>query len=441
MSVKELKAILDGRGIDYSMVVEKDELKKLVEESAHLGTSQARQRSRSGAASSSQQQCSSSSGSSQKKSNPGLENFLKLAAAAEVLGVSLDAQDEVLAASHKALLKKHHPDRNRGAQKDEHERKFKEVGAAYELLAATSHVQRLSTLRAAERYRENQRVRRQRTEQAGAMLEAQQQLQLQQQQQQQLQLQQQQLQQQYQLQRQQTAAMVEQANGQMMSQADGHHRRGSRRRGQQQEGQAHVGGGAAGHAIPAAASAMGGGPDAPPITVNVQVNVAAPSDQLEREATRAALDQLAREASKRPEQPQFQDILAAAARESASRRAPRASEMDRDGTNPPPPPDPQQMAEMPLFLACEEATILCAKCYLLAGAIVSRTARCICECGGLLRIPDKELERWGWRDGEQPARYRGDLGDRDMAERAMRKRARALAKARSNGTMPQPIVV
>ena len=36
MSVRELKEILAARGVDYSQVIEKDELKKLVEETKHL---------------------------------------------------------------------------------------------------------------------------------------------------------------------------------------------------------------------------------------------------------------------------------------------------------------------------------------------------------------------------------------------------------------------
>ena len=139
---------------------------------------------------------------------------------------------------------------------------------------------------------------------------------------------------------------------------------------------------------------------------------------------------IAREPSRRPEQTQFQDILAAAARESASRRGPRAADMSREpdgwpspdvGTWPSPGGKSPREEEYPLHYACEQCAITCAHTYLVVQALTFRCIRCVSDCGGLLRIDKKELESWGWREGEQPARYRGACGDRDMAERAMRR--------------------
>ena len=419
--VRDLKEVLDARGVDYSTIVEKADLIKLVEDTAHLGSGKVKphrgsaSKIKSSGASSSSEQYQRNTTSMHRRSQ-GLDNFLKLAEAAEILGVTLDAPDEVIQAAHKALLKAHHPDKQR-LNKEDHERKFKDVRAAYETLSGSTHAQRISTMRAAERHHENLRNRRLRAS-GEVQPEAPQQLEHTQQQQR------------------QQAAMVVQPTMHVARADEQQRRRSSRQRASHDHPQSQQQQQMMMSASPVASYTPGAGGS--PIHVNVQVNVqGAPNDELQREVTRAALDQL-REASK--QSTQFQDILAAAARESASRRAPRPSSMSRDEEGIPP-PDPQHVAEQPLFLACEECLLIFAKCYLLGSAVVARSARCILECGGLAKIPDKELEKWGWRDGEQPARFRGALGDRDMAERAMRKRAREMGQSKGAGTMPQPVVV
>ena len=103
-SIRELKSSLAARGVDCSQAIEKSDLIKLVADTEHLA--------RGGAGSSSKKPSSSSSADEQTRSRnkDKYDEFMRLAAAAETLGVALDAPDEVVQAAHEALMKTHHPD-------------------------------------------------------------------------------------------------------------------------------------------------------------------------------------------------------------------------------------------------------------------------------------------------------------------------------------------
>ena len=106
-TIRELKETLDARQVDYSGVIEKQELERLVRESvaAHAPKSDGHRthHKRSGGSASRRSKHSSrgersrrdGSGSSDRTAS----NFLRLGRAAEVLGVALDAPDEVIAAA------------------------------------------------------------------------------------------------------------------------------------------------------------------------------------------------------------------------------------------------------------------------------------------------------------------------------------------------------
>ena len=154
------------------------------------------------------------------------------------------------------------------------------------------------------------------------------------------------------------------------------------------------------------------------------------------------------------QQGQFQDILLAAQRESASRRAPRQHEMDRgdesdgkQGDSPDAPlPDRRQAEELPLFAMCEQMATVCAQCNIMMSAALYKCTKCVTECGGLLSVPEKELHSWGVRDNEELARDRQPRAE-DQAYRARaqtrarvdQKRAQ-LARAQSQG-LARPNVV
>jgi curved DNA-binding protein CbpA len=154
MSVRELKHFLDARGVSYEGIFEKDDLRKLVEESRHIA-----ERKHTTERKSASEVRATSVESRKQRTQTKINEFMKIQAAAKVLGVGFDAPDEVVQAAHKALLKAYHPDRHNGAK--QYEEKFKDVSAAYETLSAVSLASRISMLRASERYYEKVRTRKQ----------------------------------------------------------------------------------------------------------------------------------------------------------------------------------------------------------------------------------------------------------------------------------------
>ena len=72
-----------------------------------------------------------------------------------------------------------------------------------------------------------------------------------------------------------------------------------------------------------------------------------------------------------------------------------------------------------------------ARCQWFAQVAFDQCLRNTLDCCGLLRLSDKELKSWGYRDNEQPARFKGACGDRSGAEAAeMRLRTRERTRQR-----------
>jgi hypothetical protein len=161
MRVSELKGALDSRGINYAGVIEKSELQKLVRESKPAadtkkrptkGGSQPKEGARPR-----KERGGGRDGRASKESS-----FLRLASAAEKLNVALDASDEQLAAAHRHLMKQHHPDKN-PEDREAAERRFKDAGAAYQLLNDVPRSKRAALLRHAKQ-QHAERVQRRKEE-------------------------------------------------------------------------------------------------------------------------------------------------------------------------------------------------------------------------------------------------------------------------------------
>ena len=376
-SVRELKAALDAAGIDYSLVVEREELEWLVAQQQEQQQQPQPQQPQQQQQQQQPQQHAPGSGKSAQ--------YSKLMQAAQVLGVSLDCSEDALAAAHKHALRNLHPDRNASQHAEE---QFKEARAAYDTLSALGHAKRIEWVRAAQRKREHDEQRQRRR--------------LEQQQQQQPAIQQQQamLEQQQQLIQQQRRQMQQQQQQQQQRTPQHHHQSG-------------------------------------------------PSPGPHTHATHTPV--------------QFQDVLAAAARENASRMAPSASVMARElpsanddgdeggsrtsgdgvgglggqggrssgGRRSNGTPPPASSDESPLIILCIDAMSVCAHCYLISQTLLSRCVACVWDCGGLLRVSDKEMRSWGFREHEQPARYR--VSEREA--RQMRQELNAAHQASKRSAM------
>lgn len=302
------------------------------------------------------------------------EKYAKLLHAAERLGVPLECSDDNLQIAHKNALKTLHPDRNKAANAEE---QFKEAQAAFDMLNSLGHAKRMEWVQAAQRKRAKEEAMRQQKE---AQMQAQQR-----QQQQAL------LQQQAMLQQQQQIIQQQQQQMELLK--------------QQQQSANH---GSA-------------------------------------ERTRQAMRHHS------PQDIQFQDVLAAAARESASRKAPRPASIGRIGqdgqesdaegaggdadaiTSEEGTGDKMQRGQSSLrpegegacINACIDSMAVCARAYIVLQASVLGCVRCVSDCGGLLRLSNKELKSWGWNDEEQPGRYR--VSEREA--RQMRQEANAIRQA------------
>ena len=156
---------------------------------------------------------------------------------------------------------------------------------------------------------------------------------------------------------------------------------------------------------------------------------------------------------------QFQDILQQAAREKEATRTrdpsrgPKGQEMQREGF---PNDDEVDINGVPLngrryeeestcYMVCMDAMTDCAKCYMLCQYGCRWCYNCIDSCGVM---SEKEKREWGYRDGEQPARYRGALADQSAAiareNRARRSETRERQQTRERaaaGIWPSPQVV
>ena len=163
-SVRELKDVLGARGVDFSGVVEREELERLYRESeqAEVRAEQQQQQhspTDGGASSSTAKQAS--------RRDPKTEGFLRYARAAETLGSTLTASDADLQAAQKKLLKQHHPDRNQ-QNPEAAERKFKETRAAYELLISLGYEKRVELMQQAQQLHAQRVARRLEDEQKAA---------------------------------------------------------------------------------------------------------------------------------------------------------------------------------------------------------------------------------------------------------------------------------
>ena len=78
---------------------------------------------------------------------------------------------------------------------------------------------------------------------------------------------------------------------------------------------------------------------------------------------------------------------------------------------------------------CMDALECCVRGYLVCQSAASRCFECVLDCGGLLRVSDKELRSWGVREGEQPARYRGACGDQSRRDAVLARCARSPPRA------------
>jgi hypothetical protein len=128
--VRELKAILARRGVDASQAIEKADLEKLVADTNHLengngggggsgSKSSAAAANKSGAAAASTSGATTAAASKSGGGSGGqqesrvrrsrterkVDEFMRLASAAETLGVAVDAPDEVVQAAHKAYAR------------------------------------------------------------------------------------------------------------------------------------------------------------------------------------------------------------------------------------------------------------------------------------------------------------------------------------------------
>ena len=89
---------------------------------------------------------------------------------------------------------------------------------------------------------------------------------------------------------------------------------------------------------------------------------------------------------------------------------------------------------------CIDCFTCAARGYLQFSRMVASCYGCLLDCGGLLRLSDRELKSWGYRDDEsQFGRFKGACGDRTAAEVRERKRAarRAARGVAGAGAKPQ----
>ena len=154
-SVGELKKILDGRGIDHTNAIEKQDLLDLVLSSGGLPASgssggSSRQAMQGGHGSSSRSGHGGSGGGTASRRSRGQAGFLRMARAAEVLGLTPDASDAAIHEAHKVLMLQWHPDKNPD-KVDEATRRFKEVRAAHDLLITVPHDMRIAAVRVAKK--------------------------------------------------------------------------------------------------------------------------------------------------------------------------------------------------------------------------------------------------------------------------------------------------
>lgn len=360
MSIRELKEILASRGVDFSQVIEKSELEKLVAETQHLSQPN---RSAGGGSSDAQPE-------KRGRSERGADKFRRLKSAADILGVAVDAPEEVVQAAHKALMVTHHPDRN-PSDRGEHEQIFKDVRAAYELLSSVPHAKRTDYLRAASRKQKPKRAAEPRPPNPDLPADA------------------------------KPADGQRDANPEAQREATRRLEERAKRAQQQQ---------------------------APPIRPYT------PSDP-KRDPSKGGA--------------QFHEILAAAARENVTRRGPPGTSENGSEADEPAGKsagEPARAEESAFILAFEALATGAAKAYIFFNYASQRCVTCVCECGGLLRISDKELHSWGYRAGEQPARFKGACGEPalDPVQRAASRQAQVLrqAHAKANGkAMPKPVVV
>ena len=158
MRVSALKDILKERHVSTEGVLEKNDLIDLIARSSgRAGSSQGEHFSSRGeqARSSRRERSSSSHGSASERARrdeQGTRHFLRLAEAAEVLGVSIDSSDEVTRAAQKRLLVEWHPDRH-SDNAEQASSKFTAVKTAYELLMSVPHAKRVAALKTAKKVR------------------------------------------------------------------------------------------------------------------------------------------------------------------------------------------------------------------------------------------------------------------------------------------------
>ena len=378
----ELKGILRSRGIPYEGVLERQELVDLVlasgGEPAGAGSGHTSSSGGSHASASRERPPSSrpqrprnnTPGSQQpsgseraRKDQQGEAFFLRLAAAAEALGVSVDSSDDAVRAAQKKLMREWHPDKHPD-NIDEATRRFTEVQASHDLLVSVAHKTRSHALRTAKR-----KVAR--TAQRSARREAA---------------------------REQQAA-DERAAAEREAEADAERSAASAER--------------AAAAAAAAAAAEG---DRQRAVANAATAAAAPQHARHSGGARS---------SSGVRETQFQDILAAAAREREStRRGERAAakgDAKGDAKRAQAGPTPMAMEHEGglddgfdggapkhegVVGACVDCFTCCAEVYILCQSGCVRCQRFVCECGGLLRMSQHELDSWGYREGEQPARCR-----------------------------------
>ena len=145
-SVKDLKALLQERGVDISNVIEKDDLIRLAQLNEQHGGGAARPEAAQGEAH-----------ASREKSRAASAGYQRLVQAAATLGVEVDAPEDDVKSAYHQLARRWHPDKNQDAREDA-EVKFKEVQAAHALLSSLPSGKRAEARRAAEsRDRKKQR--------------------------------------------------------------------------------------------------------------------------------------------------------------------------------------------------------------------------------------------------------------------------------------------
>ena len=356
-SVRELKDTLISRGVDISGIIERDELEELYKRSEKE-----------------EHAAQASNKSKRSRGDTDAEAFLRYARAAEVLGVSLTASDDAIAAAHKRLLKLYHPDRSQGD-----ERKFKDAREAFELLTALPLETRVAMMRQAEQQHAERRAARLAAHD-GSQSQA------------------------------KPSWQPQQPQQQPKQQEDKPQQRKKKLQPRAQKTAAHTPQG------PSSSSYSSSIPTHPSSTPATPTSGPVPP--------RAARQHTA----------QFQEILAAATRESQG----AAQRQGGLGTEEHPAPTPWNVA-LPAGHNAERGGILepCIECFtcmarlhLEFSRVVYSCAACLLDCGGLLRLNDRELHSWGHRKEEaQIGRFHGACGDLSAAEARARRRTARKASA------------